>query len=39
MIQNAIFNQNYTLKLLIDFEMAYFCCFSLGNLDFLKIVL
>ena len=32
---NVIFKQNYTLKLLIAFKMAYSCCFSLeGNLDF-----
>ena len=34
--KNAIFKQNYTLKLCIAFKMAYCCCFSLGgNLDFL----
>ena len=33
---NAIFKQNYSLKLLTTFKMAYSCCFSLGrNLDFL----
>ena len=32
---NAIFKQNYSLKLLITFKMPYSCCFSLrGNLDF-----
>ena len=32
---NAIFNQNYTLKQFINFKTAYSCCFSLGrNLDF-----
>ena len=32
---NAIFNQNYTLKLVITFNMTYSCCFSLrGNLNF-----
>ena len=32
---NAIFKQNYTLKLFVAFKMAYSCCFSLeGNLDF-----
>ena len=32
---NAIFKQNYALKLFITFKMAYYCCFSLGgNLDF-----
>ena len=32
---NAIFRQNYSLKLFITFEMAYSCCLSLGgNLDF-----
>ena len=34
---NAIFKQNYTLKLFIDFKTAYSCSFSLrGYLDFLK---
>ena len=34
-VNNAIFKQIYTLKLLIAFKMAYSCCFSLGeNLDF-----
>ena len=34
---NAIFKQNYSLKLLTTFKMAYSCCFSLGrNLDFLE---
>ena len=37
-VNNAIFKQIYSLKLLIAFKMAYSCCFSLGgNLDFLKI--
>ena len=32
---NAIFKQNYTIKLFVAFKMAYSCCFSLeGNLDF-----
>ena len=32
---NAIFKQNYALKLFIAFKMAYFCYFSFGeNLDF-----
>ena len=32
---NAIFKQNYSLKLFVAFKMAYYCCFSLGgNLDF-----
>ena len=32
---NASFKQIFSLKLFIDFEMAYFCCFSFGgNLDF-----
>ena len=32
---NASFKQIYTLKLFIDFKMAYSCCFSSGeNLDF-----
>ena len=32
---NAIFKQNYTLKLFIVFKMTYSCCFRLeGNLDF-----
>ena len=32
---NAIFKFNCTLKLLIDFKIAYSCCSSLeGNLDF-----
>ena len=32
---NAIFRQNYSLKLFITFKMAYSCYFSLGrNLDF-----
>ena len=32
---SAFFKQNYALKLLITFKMAYSCCFSLGgNLDF-----
>ena len=32
---NGIFKQNYSLKLLITFKMAYSWCFSLGgNLDF-----
>ena len=32
---NAIFDQNYTLELLIALKMAYSCCFGLrGNLDF-----
>ena len=36
-VNNAIFKQIYTLKLLIAFKMAYSCCFSLGgNLDFLE---
>ena len=36
-INNAIFKQIYTLKLLVAFKMAYSCCFSLGgNLDFLE---
>ena len=31
---NASFKQIYTVKLLIAFKMAYFCCFSSGgNLD------
>ena len=35
-VNNAIFKQIYTLKLLIAFKMAYYCCFSSrGNLDFL----
>ena len=25
--KNAIFQTNYTLKLLIVFKIAYFCCF------------
>ena len=28
----AIFKQIFTLKLLIAFEMAYSCCFSLGEI-------
>ena len=28
---NAIFKQINTLKLLIAFKMAYYCCFSLGG--------
>ena len=33
--ENAIFMQNYSLKLFITFKMAYSCFFSLrGNLDF-----
>ena len=36
----AVFKQKYTAKLFIYFEMAYSCCFSLGEnidiLDFLK---
>ena len=36
-VNNAIFKQIYTLKLLIAFKMAYSCCFSSGgNLDFLE---
>ena len=36
-VNNAIFKQIYTLKLLIAFKMAYSCFFSLGgNLDFLE---
>ena len=32
---NAIFKQNYSLKLFIAFDMAYSCFFGLnGNLDF-----
>ena len=32
---NAIFKQNYALKLFIAFKMAYSFCFGLrGNLDF-----
>ena len=32
---NTIFQQGYTLKLLIAFKMAYSCCFSFGgNVDF-----
>ena len=32
---NASFKQINTLKLLIAFKMAYYCCFSFGgNLDF-----
>ena len=32
---NAIFRQNYSLKLFITIKMANSCCFSLGgNLDF-----
>ena len=35
-VNNAIFKQIFTLKLLIAFKMAYSCCFSQrGNLDFL----
>ena len=31
---NPIFYQFYSLKLFIDFKMAYSCCFSIGgNLD------
>ena len=34
-LNNAIFMQIYTPKLLIAFKMAYSCCFSFGgNLDF-----
>ena len=34
-VNNAIFKQIYTLKLLSAFKMAYSCCFSFGgNLDF-----
>ena len=37
---NAIFNQSYTLKLLLAFKMAYSECLSLsGNLDFLEFIL
>ena len=25
---NAIFKQNYTLKLFIAFKLSYYCCFS-----------
>ena len=33
--KNAIFKQNYNLKCLIAFKIAYSCCFgSKGNLDF-----
>ena len=33
--KNAIFKQNYTPKLFINFKMAYSCCVGLGgNLDF-----
>ena len=36
----AVFKQKYTAKLFIYFEMAYSCCFSLGEnidiLDFLQ---
>ena len=33
--KNAIFKDNFTLKLFITFKMAYSCCFGLrGNLDF-----
>ena len=32
---NAIFEQNYSLKMFITFKMANSCCFSLGgNLEF-----
>ena len=38
--KNAIFKQNYTLKLCIAFKMAYSCSFSEGgnleNLDFFQ---
>ena len=35
-VNNAIFKQIFTLKLLIAFKMAYSCCFSQrGKLDFL----
>ena len=38
-VNNAIFKQIYTLKLLIAFKMAYSCCFSFGgNLDFLELL-
>ena len=31
----AIFNQNYAQKLLISFQISYFCYFDFsGNLDF-----
>ena len=34
-LDNAIFKQNYSLKLFITFKMAYSCGFSSGgNLDF-----
>ena len=37
---NAIFKQNYYLKMFIAFKMAYSCCFSLrGNLNFLDFLL
>ena len=33
----CFWGQNYTLKLLFAFEMAYFCCFTIGgNLDLLQ---
>ena len=36
---NAIFKQNYSLKLFIGFKMACICSFSLeGNLDFPDLV-
>ena len=32
---NLFFQENYTQKLFIAFEMTYYCCFGLrGNLDF-----
>ena len=31
---NAIFKQNYSLKLFITFKMACSCCFSIGESRF-----
>ena len=37
MLKQCHLKQNYTLKLLIPFKMAYSCCFGLrGNLEFLQ---